>query len=96
MAHQNVQKGDEVLVMRGKFRKKQGRVIKFIREENRVLIEGINLVKRHSKPSMKMRQGGIVEKESPIHVSNVKLVTKGSKDKVEKTKAKSKTEKQKS
>ncbi len=96
MAHQNVQKGDEVLVMRGKFRKKQGRVIRFIREENRILVEGINVVKRHCKPSMKMRQGGIVEKESPIHVSNVKVLTKGSREKVEKSKAKGKTEKQKS
>lgn len=70
----NIKRGDEVEVMRGKARGKKGRVIKVHHHDGRIVIEGINLVKRHSKPSQKLKQGGIIEKEMPIHRSNVRVV----------------------
>jgi large subunit ribosomal protein L24 len=66
-----VRKGDTVKVIAGDHRGKIGRVLKTFPEKNRVIIEGVNLIKRHSRPSQKNRKGGIVEKEGPINVSNV-------------------------
>jgi len=70
-----LKKGNEVLIMRGKNRGKKGKIIKMLRQEGKVLVGGLNMVKRHCKPSQKMKQGGILEKEAPIHQSNVKLIT---------------------
>lgn len=67
----HVKKDDNVIVMTGKDKGKQGRVIAAYPRENRVLVEGVNIVKRHSRPSQANPQGGIIEKEAPIHVSNV-------------------------
>ena len=64
-------KGDTVLVISGEDRGKTGRVVKVIKEKNRVLVEGVNLVKKHTRPTQRNPQGGISEREAPIHVSNV-------------------------
>lgn len=66
-----VRKGDTVKVITGEHSGKIGRVLKTFPEKNRVIIEGVNLIKRHTRPSQKNRKGGIVEKEGPINVSNV-------------------------
>ena len=65
---------DKVKVIAGKDNGKIGKVLKVIRKTNRVVVENINVVKRHVKPSPQNRQGGIVEKEAPIHLSNVMLM----------------------
>lgn len=70
----HVKKDDVVMVITGKDKGKKGRIIAAYPRENRVLVEGVNFVKRHSKPSQQNPQGGIIEKEAPIHVSNVMLI----------------------
>jgi large subunit ribosomal protein L24 len=67
----HVKKDDRVIVITGKDKGKTGRVIEAYPRENRVLVEGINKVLRHTKPSQKNQQGGILEQEASIHVSNV-------------------------
>lgn len=69
-----IKKGDEVEVIAGKDVGKRGEVLSVDRENDRVMVEGINIVYRHTKPSREMQQGGIIENEAPIHVSNVQLV----------------------
>ncbi|MBX7249565.1 MAG: 50S ribosomal protein L24 [Caulobacteraceae bacterium] len=71
-----IRKGDKVVVITGKRsdKGKQGSVIRVFPAENRVLVEGINIVQRHTKPTQANPQGGIVNKEAPIHVSNVAIV----------------------
>ncbi len=71
-----IKKNDTVLVMTGKEKGKRGRVIAVYPRENRILIEKLNMIKRHTRPNQQLRQGGIVEKESPISASNVKLICK--------------------
>jgi large subunit ribosomal protein L24 len=70
----HVKKDDTVMVISGKDKGKKGRIIVAYPRQNRVLVEGINMVKKHSKPSQDYPQGGIIEKEAPIHVSNVMLI----------------------
>lgn len=65
-----VKKGDKVVVLAGRDRGKRGEVLKVLRAEERVIVHGVNVVKRHTRPSAK-GGGGIVEQEAPIHVSNV-------------------------
>lgn len=67
-------KDDQVVVVAGKEKGKSGKILSVVPKKESVLIEKVNLVKRHSRPSAKNRQGGIIEKESPIHVSNVMLI----------------------
>ncbi|GAA0381021.1 50S ribosomal protein L24 [Bacillus horti] len=67
----HVKKDDTVMVITGKDKGKKGRVIASFPKDNRVLVEGINMVKKHAKPSQTNPQGGIVNQEAPIHVSNV-------------------------
>ncbi|MFZ0051430.1 MAG: 50S ribosomal protein L24 [Desulfobaccales bacterium] len=69
-----LKKNDLVEVIAGKEQGKTGKILKVIRETNQVLLEKINMIKRHTRPSPTTGQGGIVEKEGPIHVSKVKLV----------------------
>ena len=69
-----IRKDDEVIVVSGRDRGKRGKVLRAYPAENRVLVEGVNVVKRHTKPSQLEPQGGIKEKEAPIHVSNVALI----------------------
>lgn len=70
----HVRKGDTVEIIAGKHRGKRGKVLKVIPKTGRLIIEGVNVVKRHSKPTQKLPQGGIVEKEAPLHGARVMLV----------------------
>ena len=69
-----IKKDDKVKVITGKDKGKIGKVLKVIKKKNRILVENINMVKRHSRPSAKNKQGGIVEGEAAIQWSNVMLV----------------------
>ncbi len=69
-----IKTGDQVMVMSGKDRGKKGKILKILRDKDRVIVEGVNIVKKRIKPSAENPQGGIIEKEAPIHVSNVMLV----------------------
>ena len=66
--------GDNVLIIAGKDKGKSGKVIKTLRNEDKVIVEGLNMVKKHVKPRNQDDKGGIFDIEAPIHVSNVKLV----------------------
>jgi large subunit ribosomal protein L24 len=66
-------KGDTVLVVSGEDRGKTGRVIRVLHAKQRVLVEGVNFIKRHTRPTQQNPQGGIQEREAPIHMSNVML-----------------------
>ncbi len=70
----SLKKNDLVRVISGKERGKSGRILRVFRRKNRVLIEKVNFIKRHTRPSGQTRQGGIVEKEAPIHISNVMII----------------------
>ena len=74
MAIAHVRKGDTVIVVAGKERGKKGKVLRVIPEKGRVVVERLNLIKKHQKPTQKLRQGGIIEREGAIHLSNVMLV----------------------
>ena len=67
----HVKKGDNVVVISGKDKGKQGTILEAYPKKNRVLVEGVNIVKKHSKPSQVNPQGGIISREAAIHVSNV-------------------------
>ncbi|WP_449538485.1 50S ribosomal protein L24 [Ferdinandcohnia sp. Marseille-Q9671] len=67
----HVKKGDKVQVISGKDKGKQGVILESFPKKDRVLVEGVNIVKKHSKPSQVNPQGGIISQEAPIHVSNV-------------------------
>jgi large subunit ribosomal protein L24 len=69
----HVRKGDTVVVIAGKDRGKSGKVLGVLRLDGKVTVERINIIKRHTKPTQKNRQGGILEREAPIHLSNVML-----------------------
>ena len=71
-----IKKNDIVKVITGKYKGQKGRVIKIIKDKNRVVVEGINNVKKHTKPSQENPQGGIIEKEASIHCSNVLFMEK--------------------
>ena len=70
----NLKKNDTVTVISGRDAGKQGKVLKVIPEKNRVIVQGVGFVKRHTRATQRTTQGGIHEKEAPIHVSNVQLV----------------------
>ncbi|MEE9423211.1 MAG: 50S ribosomal protein L24 [Gammaproteobacteria bacterium] len=77
---QKIRKGDDVVVTTGKDRGKRGNVLRVIPEKDRVVIENVNIVKKHTKPNPQRGvAGGIVEKEMPVHVSNVMLYNPQSK-----------------
>ena len=69
-----VKTGDKVKVIAGKDKGKEGVIVKIDAAQNRVVVEGVNMVKKHQKPNNQYPQGGIVELEAPIHVSNVQLL----------------------
>ena len=73
-----IKKGDVVRVILGVYKGKEGRVLSVINSRNRLKVEGVNMLKKHTRPSQENQQGGIVEKEGTIHISNVMLV-KGNK-----------------
>ncbi len=68
-----IKKGDTVVVITGKYKGVKGKVLKSFPKTNRVIVEKVGFIKKHTRPSQQNQQGGIVEKEAPIHVSNVKL-----------------------
>jgi len=70
----SIRKGDRVEVIAGKEKGKKGKVLFTLPKENRVVVEGVAMVKRHARPTQKVPQGGIQEREAPIHVSNVELI----------------------
>lgn len=70
----HIKKGDIVIVNAGDDKGKQGRVLEVLRDKNKAVVEGINMISRHTKPNAKSPQGGIVKKEAPIHISNLNVV----------------------
>jgi len=70
----HVKKNDLVMVVRGKEKGKSGRILRVLPEKQKVIVEKINFIKRHSRPHGQQRKGGILEKEAPLHVSNVMLL----------------------
>jgi len=74
MAKLSIRKGDRVKVIRGNYKDTEGTVLRVEREKGRVVVQGVNVRKRHRKPSASDPQGGIVEFEAPIHASNVMLL----------------------
>ncbi len=69
-----VRKEDNVIVVAGNFKGKTGKILKVFPKKDRVIIEGVNLRKKHTKPNQQHPQGGIIEKEAAIHASNVMLI----------------------
>lgn len=70
----NLKKGDQVRVIAGKDKGKTGKILNIVSKKDRALVEKINIIKRHTKPSQLTRQGGIIERESPIRLSNLMVV----------------------
>ncbi|WP_445955035.1 50S ribosomal protein L24 [Yeosuana sp.] len=75
MTKLKIKSGDTVKVIAGDHKGSEGKVQKVLFDKNKAIVEGVNMVKKHTKPSAKNPQGGIVEKEAPIHVSNLSLLT---------------------
>jgi large subunit ribosomal protein L24 len=69
-----IKQGDTVEVVQGKETGKRGKVLRVVSSEERVVVERVNFIKRHVRPSKKMPQGGVIEREASMHISNVKLV----------------------
>jgi large subunit ribosomal protein L24 len=78
-AKSHVKKGDQVEVTTGNHKGATGKILQVLTKKNRVLIEGVRLIKKHQKKSQDHPQGAIVEREGPIHISNVKLIQKADK-----------------
>jgi len=73
-AKSRIRKDDTVMVISGNYRGETGRVLEVYHKTDRILVEGINIRKRHTKPNQNNQQGGILSKELPIHISNVMLI----------------------
>ncbi len=69
-----IKSGDTVKIITGDYKNSEGKVIKIFPDKNKALVEGINMVSRHTKPSAKNPQGGIIKKEAPVHISNLSLI----------------------
>ena len=89
-----VKVGDTVKIIAGADKGKEGKVIRTLKSEQRVVVEGVNIVKKHSKPRTTNESGGIFEIEAPIHVSNVKVITEAEAKEIKKE-AKKATKKEK-
>jgi len=74
MTKLKIKSGDTVKVIAGDHKGAEGKVLRVDREKNKAVVEGVNMVSKHTKPSAKNPQGGIVKKEAPIHISNIALV----------------------
>ena len=70
-----IRRDDKVLVISGEHKGSEGKVIKVLRDQNKAIVEGVNMIKKHAKPSAQNPQGGIIEKEAPLHISNLSLTT---------------------
>ncbi|MBF6608462.1 MAG: 50S ribosomal protein L24 [Flavobacterium sp.] len=75
-----IKSGDTVKVIAGDHKGLEGKVLRVDREKNKAIVEGVNMVSKHTKPSAKSPQGGIVKKEAPIHISNISLIDPKSKE----------------
>lgn len=73
----HVKKNDEVKVITGNHRGEAGRVLQVFPEKSQVIVEGVRIIKKHARKSQDRPEGGIIEREGPIHISNVKLVSRG-------------------
>ena len=80
MTKLKIKSGDTVRVMAGDHKGSEGKVLKVLRDKNKAIVEGVNMVSKHTKQSAKNPQGGIVKKEAPIHISNIALVDPKSKE----------------
>lgn len=69
-----IKKGDTVQVVQGKEAGKKGKVLRVLEGDERIIVERVNFIKRHERPSKKLPQGGVIEREASMHISNVKLV----------------------
>ena len=69
----HIKKGDNVVVIAGNDKGQKGRVLEIIRKTDRAIVEGVNMIKKHTKPNAENPQGGIVKKEAPIHISNLMI-----------------------
>ncbi len=69
-----IKQGDQVRVITGDHKGSEGKVVRVMRDKNKAIVEGVNTVSKHEKPSARNPQGGIVEKEAPIHLSNLALI----------------------
>ena len=72
-----IKKGDTVQVLSGNARGKKGKGLTVYPDQNRAIVEGVNFMKRHTRPSQKYPQGGVIEREAPIHISNLMMVVDG-------------------
>jgi large subunit ribosomal protein L24 len=70
----HIRKGDVVIVNSGEYKGQQGRVMEISKQKSRAIVEGVNLVSKHTKPNAENPQGGIIKKEAPVHISNLNLV----------------------
>jgi large subunit ribosomal protein L24 len=70
----NIKKGDSVMVITGESKGQKGRVLEIDRVKERAIVEGVNMVSKHTKPNAKAPQGGIIKKEAPVHISNLMLM----------------------
>ncbi len=70
----HIKKGDTVKVIAGNYKGQEGRVLRVLVDQRKALVEGINMVSKHTKPNAQNNQGGIIKKESPIHVSNLLVI----------------------
>ena len=75
-----IKSGDIVRVIAGDHKGSEGKIVRVLREKNKAIVEGVNMVSKHTKPNAKNPQGGIVKKEAPIHVSNLSLIDPKSKE----------------
>jgi large subunit ribosomal protein L24 len=69
-----VRKNDQVVIIAGNYKGKKGKVLKVFPEKNQLIVEGVHFIKRHTRPSQQNPQGGVIEKEAPIHVSNAMVI----------------------
>lgn len=74
MTKLKIKSGDVVTIIAGDHKGEQGKVVRVNREKNNAIVEGVNMVSKHTKPSAKNPQGGIIKKEAPIHISNLALI----------------------
>lgn len=70
----HIKRGDTVYVNSGEYKGQQGRVLEVLRKDNKAIVEGINMVSKHTKPNAQYPQGGIIKKEAPVHLSNLMIV----------------------
>ena len=77
MSHIRLKRGDKVVITTGKDKGKEGKILVIDRKNNRVIVEGFNMVTKHTKATQQNPKGGIIQKESPLHVSNVMYLHKG-------------------